>query len=77
MDRIYKCKSLLSSSLNVTAPLPFFQLINGNYLAIIFQKAQSHISMVFGQIPNNYSLLVELLYIMHTGNRLRMCEKTL
>jgi len=31
--------------------------------------------MVFDQIPNNYSLLVELLYIMHTGNRLNMCKK--
>jgi len=33
--------------------------------------------MVFGQIPNNYSLLVELIYIMCTGNRLRVCEKIL
>jgi len=33
--------------------------------------------MVFDQIPNNYNLLVELLYIMRTGNKLRMCEKTL
>ena len=31
--------------------------------------------MVFGQNPNNYSLLVELLYIVHTGNRLHMCGK--
>ena len=42
---------------------------------IIFQKAQSHISMVFGLIPNIHSLLVEQFYTMRTGNCLRMRRK--
>ena len=39
------------------------------------RKAKSSISMVFGPILNIHSLLVVTIYIMRTGNRMRMWKK--
>ena len=36
------------------------------------KKVKSSISVVFGIIPNVYSLLVKVFYIMCTGNRVRV-----
>ena len=39
------------------------------------KKVKLSISMVFGPIPNIHSLLVVTIYIMRTGNRMRICKK--
>jgi len=37
----------------------------------VYEEVKSSISMVFGLIPNIYSLLV---YVMCTGHGMRMCK---
>ena len=43
-----------------------------SHFAIIFQKAQSHISMVFGQFPNNY---MAVAYVNNMGGKDRAGEE--